>query len=807
MEDYLDKTLSPKHRALDLLSKMSIEERMAQINGVWYNHGDIKEATKHGIGQVSTLEFRNIDDLQKLAQEQIKTQKEIMERSEHHIPAVFHMEGLCGAYVPNAVSFPSAMNRASSWNPEMEERLGEIVARQERAVGVTQTLAPVLDISRDARMGRMGESYGEDPTLAAALGAGFTKGVQGGTSNGQKSECIAKHFLAFHNSQGAIHGANCEIGERQLREIYAKPFQAAITQSKLRGIMPCYDSLNGKPVSASKNILTDLLREEMGFDGVVAADYSSIANTHNTQHCYESMTETGLACLEAGLDVELPSCEAYNEELGEWFADYKVSPLILDGAVLRVLEAKFRMGLFENPFAMTGQALEQEMVHGDEQQISRESARESLILLKNENQTLPINIEEKKIKKIAVIGCHGGNARHFFGGYTHVSMTEAIYAAANSLAGVDASNEATDSTIEGPSYQTIPGTQIQNDETPEFDEALKRFHPDCKSLYEEMRDRFAPCGVEVTYSYGYPIAGNDTSHFPKAIAAVKEADLVIMTLGGKHGSGSVASMGEGVDATDINLPQCQDEFIQLASQYGKPLVGVHFNGRPISSDIADAYLDAIIEAWNPSEMGAPAICDVLLGIYNPSGKLPLSVARNAGQLPIYYNHPYGSSYHQGDSIGFKNYVDMLHTPRYFFGYGLSYTTYEYSNLQLNKKEVLPDEDLEVSLTVANTGNVTGTEIVQLYLSDRYASMTRPVMELAGFARITLEPGEKKQVVFMVSPSQMAFLDESMKWKIEAGDIDVRIGASSDDIRLEDSYKVTEDLYIDGKTRSFYAQVK
>lgn len=274
--------------------------------------------------------------------------------------------------------------------------------------------------------------------------------------------------------------------------------------------------------------------------------------------------------------------------------------------------------------------------------------------------------------------------------------------------------------------------------------------------------------------------------------------------GGKHGSCSVASMGEGVDGTDINLPACQEQFIIEAAKLGKPMIGIHFNGRPVSSDAADRHLSAIVEAWNPAEKGAQAIADVLLGVCSPSGKLPVCVARHAGQIPVYYNHPNGSCWHQGESIGFANYVDMPHTPRYFFGYGLSYTTFEYADFVCDKKEVSYDEKLHVSVTVNNSGKMEGTEIVQIYLRDCTASMTRPVKELAGFARVDLKPGEAKRVQFEISPDQLAFLDRKMNWTVEKGGMEIQVGASSEDIRYTEMIQIKDTQQIDGARRRFYA---
>ena len=896
MEKYLNPALSPKERAADLLDKMSVREKMAQVQCVLVPPGREEAAAAYcaqGIGEISTLEMRRMTDLDEAAAFQRRVQTMVMEQSPHRIPAIFHMEGLCGAFLPRAASLPSGIGRASSWDPALEEKLARIVARQENAVGITHTLAPVLDISRDSRMGRQGETYGESPTLAAAMGMAYTKGVQETAVDGRRSESIAKHFMGFHNSEGGVHGAASDTPPRLLEEVYGKPFQAAITLANLRGVMPCYCSIDGEAASASHYLLTEVLRERMGFDGVAAADYGAVGNVHTVQKQFESKAEAGLRCMEAGMDVEMPLRDAFDDALAAWFESGKADIEILNTAVRRVLEAKFRMGLFEHPFALEGEALRGTFGKGrDEDRAALlQSARESLVLLKNDG-TLPLVPENEAtakhtmecgaveaageaeilrdvgkekvscsaggrvIRKIAVIGPHAANASHFFGGYTHLSMVEAIHAVKNSLAGI---GEAAANRQE--TAPLVPGTQIQSSETEEFAAIRRQYQPDCRSLLEELRARLEG-RVEIIYACGYPIAGNDESGYEAALAAVQEADVSILTLGGKHGSCSVASMGEGVDAVDINLPVCQERFIRLAASLGKPLVGVHFNGRPVSSDAADECLNALIEAWNPAEAGAQAIADVLTGVYNPGGKLPVSVAYCAGQIPVYYDHPNGSSWHQGESIGFANYVDLPHTPRYFFGHGLSYTTFSYGDLQCETNGeaatrtapdcestamrpagsdcepaavrpvepggkqgtatgtlageaasssalplVAPDGEVRLSLTVENTGGRAGTEIVQLYVRDVYASMTRPVMELAGFARAELLPGEKKRVTFIVSPSQLAFLDRRMRWQIEAGEMELLVGASSADIRLRQSVRVTRSLQIEGRERQFWAEAK
>ena len=798
-EKYLDSSLTPEERADDLLSKMSVEEKVYQVCGTWGQMIDEPGQIDYGIGQVSTLEMRGIKTLQECVDWQIRKQKKIMEKSPHGIPATFHMEGLCGAFIQDAMSFPSGIGRGSSFDPDLEEKIGQIVSRQEQAVGITQVLAPVLDVTQDPRMGREGETYGEDPTLNGIMGASYTKGIQENVDeHGRRADACAKHFMGFHKSTGGIHGADVSVSDREMIEKFGKPFQIAIKENNLRGVMPCYCTSGGYASSSNKKMLTYVLREEMGFDGQVLADYGAIGNQHKFQGLYETMDQAGYASMKAGMDVELPMREAYDDDLIAKFKSGEYDMQYLDRAVKQVLTAKFRQGLFEHPFAYTGLELEKKFYGNAEEdkKISLQSARESMVLLKNDS-ILPI---KNHVKKIVLVGPQAKNARFFFGGYTHLSMAEAPFAAYNAMAGVDIQ-----SAITKAGYQLIPGTNIQSDDIEEMDDLLRLQKPDCKSLLDQMQEMMPE--TEVVWTYGYPIAGDDCTHHEEALNAMERADLVIFMLGGKHGSCSVSSMGEGVDGTNINLPLCQDALLEKASGLQIPMVGVHMNGRPISSDIADKYLNAIIEAWNPSEMGAQAIAETLLGINNPSGKMPVTTALHAGQLPLQYNFYNGSAWSQGDSIGFQDYVDCPHRPRYEFGRGLSYTTFEYSNLSCDKEEIAPDETVKLSFTLTNTGNLAGTEVVQIYGKDVYASMARPMQELIGFARVDLQPQESKKVQIEFAPSQMAFLDEDMQWKIEKGEIRLRIGSSSEDIRLETSVRVTADQYTTSRDRVFVADIR
>lgn len=791
-----------REKAQALLDELSLEEKIAQIGGIMYIEGMEKQIDaflSNGMGEISCLGVREMKTLEEAVSWQRDLQKKIMEKSPHHIPAIFHMEGLCGAFTQGSTSLPSGVSRGASFDTELEEKLGRMVAEQELACGYTHILAPVLDVTRDPRMGRCGESYGEDPTAVAELGTAFAKGLQGVTVDGRKADAVAKHFYGFHASSAGIHGAQVDMGWRTHLQTFGKPFQAAIKEAGLRGIMPCYCSADGVPFSLSTYYLTEILRDEMGFDGCVFSDYGAVSNAYEFDHVGGSYGEAGLMALEAGMDQELPFPRCFNQQdFAQAFREGKADVKFLDRAVLRVLTAKFRMGLFEHPYSMDIDSIQALYEKPENRELSLQSARESLVLLKNDG-TLPI---QKNVKKIAVIGPQAANARYFFGGYTHMDMMTATLAATNSMAGVGQSGN------DGrPADIRLPGTQVQDDEQEGFDEVLRRQKPDCRNLLEELRERFAGQDVEIVYAKGYQKYGDDRSGYAEALELMKDADLAILTLGGKWGSGSICTIGEGIDSMDIGIPSGQEEFIREAARLNVPMVGLHFSGRPLSSDAADENLSAILECWCPSETGAQAIVDILTGEVNPSGKMPVCTARSAGQIPVYYYQPYGSGMFQADSIGFTDYVDGSHRPRYFFGDGKSYTAYAYKELRLDRDKVSPDEAVTVSFDVQNTGDRDGTETVFVFLRDEAASMVRPNMELAGFARIPLCAGEKKTVSFRIDPSQTAFLTGSreIEWKIEAGEFSVLVGAAADDIRLTGKFSVIEDRVIRGQERKFYAE--
>lgn len=796
---YIDSSLSSEERADDLLSRMTLEEKIGQLQCYSAIHSagkSVQEAFPHGVGQVSSLIATMLPTKEAVAAMVRGLQEEIMNASKHRIPALFHIEALTGTLITEATSFPSGIGQASTWNPALQKQMGAIVGKQTRAVGFRQVLAPVLDISRDSRFGRQGETYGEDPTLSSAMGVAYVKGVQndGQLTNGVAA--TAKHFLAFQAGEGGIHSARTAVPERELREVYAKPFQAAIKEADLQAVMNSYASINGEAVIGSKNIQTKLLREELGFTGVTVSDYGSIGQLHTVHKVSETKEDAGQRAIEAGMDVELPINECYTQDFAERVKAGLLEEDIIDRAVRRTLIEKFKLGLFEDPFPFGEDAMKAAFDKKTADETSLQMARESCVLLKN-NGVLPL---QQVSKKIAVIGYHLNSVRSLFGGYSYMAMKESSVGVQVTMAGIEV-EDGSPSSADSSTRQCYSGS-IVNVEDYRVDQLVRDAYPGITSVLEELESAYPD--VEIAYAYGYPYVGDDESGFEEALAVARDADVVLMSIGGRYGWNTASTTGEGIDSTQIGLPQCQEQFISRVAKLNKPMIAVHFDGRPVSSDAVDEHLDAVVEAWTPGEHGAKAIMEVLQGTYNPSGKLPVSVARNAGQIPVYYAHENGSSYDAAPSAGFNRYLDGERTPRYHFGYGLSYTTFEMKIVGVNRTNFHPLEKVALDVAVSNTGDRQGSEVVQLYVTDTMASMVRPVKELIGFQKIALEPRETKTITFEFQLSQLAFLDEGMQWKVEAGDIRLSVGRASDRPESEIRVTIMEDAYVQGAERGFFA---
>lgn len=492
MQKYQDSSLSPEERASDLLARMNLDEKFGQIQ--CYNAIDsflgksVEKQNPYGVGQVCILIATMLDDVGSVAGLITRLQKQIMASGKHHIPAIFHIETLTGVMVTAATSFPCGLGQASTWDPEQQQKMAACIARQGRAMGISHALAPVFDICRDPRFGRMGETYGEDPTLAAAMGTAYVKGLQ----DKHRMSACSKHFLGFMAGQGGIHTAQAVASPRELREVYAKPFQAAITEGKLDSVMNSYAAIDGQVPAGSKAILRDLLRSEMGFNGVTVSDYSAVEQLESTYHLAESPADAGRLALEAGMDQELPTIAAYNDELKENIRSGVVQGSLLDEAVLRILTMKFRLGLFENPFP--AENVQAEITPADTA-LNRKIAQESMILLKNDG-VLPL---AKSAKKVAVIGWHADSVRALFGGYSALAMKENTLGVKMSMAGIQA--DADSPVAENAVQKTYPGSEVVM-ENPGIEPLARRCYPDAYSMLGALR--LAAPHTEFLYAQGYP---------------------------------------------------------------------------------------------------------------------------------------------------------------------------------------------------------------------------------------------------------------------------------------------------------------
>jgi beta-glucosidase len=779
-------------RAKKILNEMSLEQKIGQIQCMFCG-GSVPTAVldkfQGGLGEIATTTCPA--KREELLAEAKEEQRIIVEKC--GVPALRHVEAVTGLLTADATVFPSAIGLGATWNPETVKCMADLIRRQMVSVGMRHALSPVMDVARDPRWGRVGETYGEDPTLCAAMSVAYTKGLQSEDLT-QGAIATGKHFLGYSMSEGGLNMAVNPIPERELREVYAKPFQAAISEANLGAIMNSYGVIDGEMIIGSKNILHDLLREEMGFDGIIVSDYMSI-NKMVDLKISESPGSAGKQALKAGLDSELPMPYGFAEELLESVKVDNELEEYLDHAVLRILITKIKLGLFENPAAqetLTEEAYDKVT----SQAYSLKAARESIVMLKNDG-ILPL---QKDIEKLAVIGPHADSLRLLFGCYTYpAALDRDMTGAMKDMAGMEGISRNEKSPNETP---YLPGSTIRAS-SPLVEEELKKLYGNKTLTIVEAIKEKCPA-TQVTFRKGSDVAGMDTSGFDEAVEAARNSDAVILVGGGKYGWGGNCTTGEGVDCDQIGLTGIQEKLAQEIYATGTPCIFVHLDAKPLSSEFIKKHFSAVLENWFPGDTGGKALADVLFGDYNPAGRLPMTVARNTGQIPIYASQKNGSGYHGGNGMVLCKYVEGSKEPLHYFGEGQSYTTFEYSDLRLSKA-VDATGNVQVSCIVTNTGEMAGEEVVQVYITDELASMVRPAQELAGFYRVFLNTRESKRIYFEMRADQFAFLDSKMKWIVETGTMSVKVGASSKDIRLTGKFKITNTAYIDGKKRGFYAK--
>ena len=763
---------------VDLLSRMTLDEKVAQLGSIWsfqvldeetLDRSEAQRLLKLGIGQITRVGGATSLAPAESARLANEIQHYLAAETRLGIPAIIHEECCSGYMARNATCFPQTIGLASTWEPELAEAMAVVVRKQMRAAGAQQGLSPLLDIARDARWGRVEETFGEDPTLTAAMGVSFVRGLQGNNWV-EGVVATAKHFVGYGRSMGGFNWAPPHIPARELRDVYLAPFEAAVKEANLQSVMNAYNELDGIPCAASKELLTDILVEQWGFDGVVVSDYFAVEQLQSFHHISNSKADSAHMALQAGLDVELPGTDCYGPALTDAVKAGEISEALVDRSVLRILRHKFMLGLFENPY-VDAQATVAIFDTPEQRQLARTIAHKSMVLLKNEGGLLPLS---KELRRIAVIGPQANNVRHLLGDYAYPCHIETLIEQSSGQGNVF--------NIPTPSSGT----------TVDLVENFVPIEPLLAGLQEAVSDT-----TYLDYTKGCDVMGDDTSGFAAAVAAAEAAEVALLFVGGKSGLTDSCTSGEARDRHEINLPGVQQRLVEAVVATGTPVVVVLINGRPLSISWIDENVPAVLEAWLPGEEGAAAVADILFGDVSPGGKLPISFPRDVGQVPVYYAHkPSG-----GKSYWKERYVNLSNKPLYPFGYGLSYTTFEIEDLQISRPVMAVGESVAVSVNVTNSGSRAGDEVVQLYVHDQSAALTRPTQELKGFCRVHLAPGEQRTVIFNLAANQLGYTGPGMKTILEPGSFTIMIGNSSANILL------TGEVEVSGETVEIEAEKK
>lgn len=786
MEKYKNSTLSARERAEDLLNKMTLEEKAAQMGSYWVyqlNEGKhlpkekADQYLKNGLGQITRIAGSSSMKPDEAASFANEVQRYLVNNTRLGIPAIVHEEACAGLNAIGATIFPQALGIASSFEPELPEKIGTVIRRQMRAVGAHQALAPVLDITRDPRWGRIEETYGEDPYVAGQMGIHYIKGLQGELENGGVI-ATGKHFVGYGAPEGGMNWAPAHIGQRELRENYLFPFEAAVKEANLYSIMNGYHELDGIPCGASKELLTDILKEQWGFDGIVVSDYFAINQLFDYHNMAANKIEAAQMALEAGMDVELPNVDCFGIPLMEGIRSGKISEELVNESVRKILELKFKLGLFENPYVNEKEVIS-EFDTAEDRKISREAAAKTMVLLKNKDKILPL---KKDISSVAVIGPCADNIRYLLGDYTYQGQFE----------GLIELNETKESNLNQPIPENIS-----------IEDNIVKMNSILTAIQSKVNRK-----TQVYYAQGCDIRSTDESMLKEAEETAKKAEVAIVCVGDYSGITRKCTTGESCDRSQLTLPGIQGMLVKKIVETGTPVILVLTNGRPYSLVWEEENVNAILEAWLPGEEGAEAIADLLFGDETPGGKLAVTFPRNSGQIPAFYMHKKsgGRSHWRGD------YDDISASPLYPFGFGLSYTEFEYTDFAIDKKMAEIGDDIEISVNITNTGNYAGDEIVQLYTRDEAATVTRPVKELKGFKRVHLEKNETKRVRFVLSTAQLGFYGITLKYQVEPGKIEIMVGSSSDHILfceeimltgqkkyMEEQKKFTTKVFVEGET--------
>ncbi|MFD1874193.1 glycoside hydrolase family 3 N-terminal domain-containing protein [Hymenobacter bucti] len=764
---YQNRQATTEARVQDLLGRMTVEEKVGQLSTLlgWEMYQKDGQKVNYSTAYKKAVDERYVGALwatlradpwtkktlltglnPKLAAEATNAlQKYAVEHTRLHIPLLLAEECPHGHMAIGTTVFPTSIGQSSTWDPALIKRMAATIATEARVQGAHIGYGPVLDLAREPRWSRVEETYGEDPVLNSQMGVAMVQGFQGSSlKSGVNIVSTLKHFTAYGVPEGGHNGGSISTGQRELFQSFLPPFRAAV-KAGAQSIMTAYNSIDGVPCSANTYLLTDVLRKQWGFQGFTVSDLGSITGLATNHRVAATPPEAAALAINAGLDDDL-SGYGYDKELLEAVKQKLVAPEVLDRAVGRVLRVKFEMGLFENPYVDPSKAAKLVKTPANVQ-LARQVARESVVLLKNEKDLLPLT---KTLQRIAVIGPNADNIYNQLGDYT---------------APQPESNVVT--VLEGIKAKVSAATQV-------------------------------------TYVKGCAIRDTTSANIAEAVAAARNAQVAIVVLGGSSardfkteyqstGAATVTAAaggqvisdmesGEGYDRATLDLLGKQQELLQAVVATGTPVVVVLIKGRPLNLNWMAVHVPALLDAWYPGQEGGNAVADVLFGDYNPAGRLPISVPKSVGQLPVYYNAKRPTPH---------DYVEVNNKPLYSFGHGLSYSKFEYSDLHVSAAETPGAVQIKVRFKVKNTSSRAGDEVAQLYLGDDVSSVVTPAKQLKKFQRLSLKAGEQQEVTLELTADDLMLLNSGLKWVVEPGTFTVHLGASSEDIRLKAQFKVNQ----------------
>jgi beta-glucosidase len=754
---YKDPHQPVQSRVDDLLARMTLDEKVAQLETIWEQKSKVETANgtfspelasknfPNGIGGFARpSDYRGVTqsngaagaagetvnrDARQTAEFVNAAQHWAVEHTRLGIPILMHEESLHGYVARGATSFPQSIALASTWDPELVSRVFSVAAREARARGATLVLAPVVDVARDPRWGRIEETYGEDPYLVTQMGLAAVRGFQGPTLPlpADKVFVTLKHFTGHGWPEGGTNVGPAHLGERELREVFFPPFEAAVKTYPIRSVMASYNEIDGIPSHANSWLLNHVLHGEWGYQGAVVSDYYGIRELVTRHHLYDNVTDAAERAIKSGVDVETPDPEAF-VHLPELVREGRVPMALVDQAVRRVLELKFEAGLFENPYPdpATAQA---NTATPDTIALAREAAGKAIVLLKNDHGLLPL--DSGRIHRIAVLGTHARDTP--IGGYSDVpghvvSVLEGLEDAGRGKFAVD------------------------------YSEGVRLTQTRCWSCDEV---KLVPASV-------------NRKLIAAAVQTAKKADVVVMVLGGNEQTSREAWAETHLgDRSSLDLVGQQDDLAKAIFALHKPTVVILLNGRPLSVNYLAQNAPALLEGWYLGQETGHAVADVLFGRVNPGGKLPVTIPRSVGQLPVFYDHK---------PTARRGYLFGTTQPLYPFGFGLSYTSFSISAPRVLTPNIAANQPARIAVDVANTGSRAGDEVVQLYIHDDEASVTRPVIALKRFQRVTLQPGERRTVMFELTPDDLALWNADMKRVVEPGTFTIYAGPNSVDLK-------------------------